>query len=511
MVLSACDDELEVGADVAARAVADVPSVSHRISKEQALNSLYDFLSESSENGLKSISVVDTTEMWAISTDVSVGCNKSLSTSDGEDLVYVANFSDDRGYAILAADDRISEEVLVVSDGGSVSRSVAVAAKSLASGERVIFDDYPLTGDGFFTVPEYPDELFINPNTVDLYDQEVDDALVGDFSTDDVGEEDEDGNLLAATNKSELIDDGGDGEVLGVAMCLNYARKQVANGRYKEQVRIDELQDEAAPETRVVTEATTWVDSGTESKKLLSNYARWHQHSPFNDLYPRRRKFIIFGHRRKAPAGCFPLAVSKILANFSYPKVFNCNGQVINWNSIRGGYAYNSTEGKRSAAALLYSVSKLCHSKYFYQGTFTFPKRVVSFMKDIGFKNVGKYDYSFSRVRSMIDKECPVLIYAMPHLQITNSHAWNIDGYKIKTRTVTKYTYRGGALVNKSSNTEYREMVHCDFGQEGKGNGYYVSGVFKKSDDDEYDHKYSDNTIKSYNNFIHIITYSYEN
>ncbi len=36
--------------------------------------------------------------------------------------------------------------------------------------ERVIFSGYPTTGPGFFTKPEYGDELFMNPNTVDLYD-----------------------------------------------------------------------------------------------------------------------------------------------------------------------------------------------------------------------------------------------------------------------------------------------------------------------------------------------------
>lgn len=128
-------------------------------------------------------------------------------------------------------------------------------------------------------------------------------------------------------------------------------------------------------------------------------------------------------------------------------------------------------------------------------------------MEEVGFKNVKKYDYNFSRIKKMIDDGKPVIMMAMPKLKVTKSHAWNIDGYKTKTRTITTNTYSGNNLTKSETITETREMVHCDFGWEGNSNGYYVSGIFDlDSGENEYDKGYSEKS-DNYNRFIKIITY----
>ena len=102
-----------------------------------------------------------------------------------ENLLYVANFEQEQGYAILAADNRIGDKVIAVADSGCMSDATIYTAAELMNSERVIYEGYPTTGPGFFTLPETGDELFMNPNTVSLYDADEDDTYVGNFDEND--------------------------------------------------------------------------------------------------------------------------------------------------------------------------------------------------------------------------------------------------------------------------------------------------------------------------------------
>lgn len=108
----------------------------------------------------------------------------------------------------------------------------------------------------------------------------------------------------------------------------------------------------------------------------------------------------------------------------------------------------------------------------------------------------------------MIDNGCPLIIYAIPGINIFKSHSWNIDGYKVKSRTVTTKTYIGNTLNSETQTTNTCRMVHCDFGWKGLCNGYYVSGIFKlNSGDVEYDNPHLGTKDTKYNKHIRIITY----
>lgn len=102
--------------------------------------------------------------------------------------------------------------------------------------------------------------------------------------------------------------------------------------------------------------------------------------------------------------------------------------------------------------------------------------------------------------------------YAIPYilcraLNVIKSHSWNIDGYKIKERTVKTDVYSGMWLKETKTRKETCKMVHCDFGWQGRCNGYYVSGVFKLNDPNiEHDSGDYDGS-NHYNKFLNIITY----
>lgn len=107
----------------------------------------------------------------------------------------------------------------------------------------------------------------------------------------------------------------------------------------------------------------------------------------------------------------------------------------------------------------------------------------------------------------MIDKRQPLIIFAVPGCDITGSHCWVIDGYKIKERSVTRKYYEKGKLVNTVSKQDTCRMVHCDFGWRGIANGYYVSGIFRDIRHSvEYD-RANDSLEFNFNNYIHLVKY----
>lgn len=149
-----------------------------------------------------------------------------------------------------------------------------------------------------------------------------------------------------------------------------------------------------------------------------------------------------------------------------------------------------------------------CLSWYFFQGTFTLPWRATAFLRNHGYSNAHSEGYSFQRVADMVENNKPLIIYALPGIDITSAHSWNIDGYKIKERTVVKSRYYEGEFLSSTELTDSVQMVHCDFGWGGYCNGYYVSGVFKLNDPEiEFDSGSAKNIDINYNSLIRLITY----
>ncbi len=95
--------------------------------------------------------------------------SRSSEDIDCQNILYVANFEDEQGYAILAADDRIETPILAITDSGYLDDRTIYSVLDLLNEDRTIVDGYPLSGPVFFTIDETDDEIFINPNTVTLY------------------------------------------------------------------------------------------------------------------------------------------------------------------------------------------------------------------------------------------------------------------------------------------------------------------------------------------------------
>lgn len=500
-LLTSCQDDIAITTEELN--TSHITENPYSISEESALAYLADFLADSEPNSrsgkrisVKSIKPIKYNRVASRTQQDNVDC---------ENLLYVANFEDNQGYAILAGDERISDKIIAVTDTGNLDNNEIIAVLDEDRARRYIYKDYPLTGPGFFTTPETGDELFMNPNTVDLYIDSIKDTLVGNFLVDDFDAVDENGNPIS-TDYS-ILDSVPSDNLLATSLCVYYAKDEIEK-EYRRRndldVAIGDLGGNSGSNVKTVADTSAWTIK-SRVFPMLTRYIYWHQHSPFNDLYPVKRKYGFFGPRRRAYAGCFPLAIAKLLTHFESPTSFTYNGYKINWSELK--YNYNSEVGKKSASHLLIGISDICKSRHFYGGTFTFPEKAASGMRFFGLNNAKTYSYTWERAQTMLDKGCPFIIYAIPGARINESHAWNIDGYKIKERTITFTTYKNGTITNKRTETEVLNMVHCDFGSPTKGNGYYISGVFnQKGSNYELDAgSYRGNT--NYNNYIHLVMY----
>lgn len=501
IALVSCQDHYEETKNIVAK---EKQHTDYRISIESALANLESFMQDEN-TGTRNESKRFVKSVYPLH------CNTrgTRSNNDNNDnLLYVANFENEQGYAILAADTRIDEKVIAITESGSLTQEEAYSAVDMLYQERPIFDPYPLDGPGFFTTEETGDEIFMNPNTVDFYNAEHDDYMIGNF---DFTDDSDEGNMTRAGSQTTHSNS----QITMCGLCLSYAREAVE--KYKDDpnnpiVPLDPQgpQDPQEPSSpgcgdRTTISNTPWTITKIVSP-MLSDMSKWHQHAPFNNLYPERRKFLFFGKKKRASAGCFPLAIAKILTFFKYPSLYTSNGYPIDWNALYSQPL--STSGEQSAAYLLYSIANGCSSLYFYNGTFTWPWNATGFLNSVGYTNAHSVDYDWNKAVEMLDNGAPLAIYGMPDVAFWNSHAWNIDGYKIRQRTKTIKKYSGGVLVSSTSKQEIVKMVHCCFGSKGVGDGYYVSGIFDSYEPSvEFDDKVPDDRIH-YNTILHLVVYN---
>ena len=422
-----------------------------------------------------------------------VSLTGKMSRSDSDDglegagsLLYFANFEDNQGFAILAADDRISCDVIGVSESGNISQN---SLPKLEVPERYMFPGYPKYGPGFYTLSEYPGELFMNPNTVNLFIKEEGDTLVGNFdiaadslkTTSIIG-----GNLTPfepnpnSTSPQDIIS----------TLSLLYAYQELSDYETRKKDRIyGNDADLGISEsgggltvTNVEKEIVWTVLPDSNVSPLLEAFKKWHQGHPFNYYSPDRLNIKF--KAVKAKAGCFPLAIAKIMAYYEHPAglryYLDENSYIpINWSLVKQPYS-----NPQYAGALLKHIADGCGSWFFAGGTFTFPNKAQSYMRNVAnLGNISKSKYSFDLAKTSLDAGKPIIMYGLPGININEAHAWNLDGYRVEKRSIIYKYYSGSVLLYSRIYDEDFNMVHCNFGwYQMEGNGYYVSGIFNLKD-----------------------------
>ena len=394
-------------------------------------------------------------------------------------LLYLVNFQDDMGYAVLAADARISTSVLAIVESGSIS------AES--------FDEES-----------------------ELYDSRIDYGFDLGFDLHAGGDD----YYVSGAIESSIN-----------SMILGHAMMEVA--AQKERLGFGPCEPGTpgggggggtgggntgggGSNTGTRTETGAWVD-GKKVNPMLTTV--WGQDSPFNDACPRSRWFI-FDKLKKGPAGCVPIAVAQIIAYHEYPKNLRCNSVNVDWKGIKEIYNINdkpyystSTESNREGLAqLVRNIGDKCHTIYKPTWAFALPSNAKNCISNYFNTNASLhlgYDKNENKITNMLDNGNPVFIASISG--IVSGHAWVIDGSINQTRTTKIIDNSTGETINSS--TEERLLLHCNWGWHGKCNGYYVSGIFntKKGAVDTEDGQNSGVDTENFTWAFHIITYDNPN
>lgn len=196
---------------------------------------------------------------------------------------------------------------------------------------------------------------------------------------------------------------------------------------------------------------------------------KWHQDSPYND-----KVVEIYGEG--VPAGCWPIA----LAQFIYYMMPN-TGMMIN-NTFFSTAAFHTLEygyipdarAKQLVASFVYAIGQEVNAVYSIGRTGVTITDATSFIRNMGYSNATAISYSSSTVFSKLNLNKPILIRGRCS---DDGHAWVIDGGYHYVVTGTKYTHDGGS---EFATLEYKK-VHCNYGWNGKCDGYYTEGLFDVS------------------------------
>ncbi len=476
-VLFSCTEQFEPPV------VATTPTENYVIPIKTALNNLDNYLRQEIEEMTKSGTIKEIREIENIQTVFSSSLGtKSVSTNSEEELLYLVNFKKKNGYAILSADKRIPAEIIAVTDRGSITwqrYDLSPKENTNPSNDSGIIEDE----DGYY---------YINPDTFQLYDKDIDDYLVGNYISHEVSTKSIAKDLRADDNSAFILD-----------LCVNFAIEETRKSDFSIQV------DKRFENRTLVIEKSdpkyiTVVD------KLIQKLNHWSQDDGYNQ-YCKNVKNRDTKQIMKAYTGCVPLALAKIITTLNYPKEISHKDLRIKYDRPNGTEADTS-----QAAALMWFIGKKCGSLYFSGGTFTFPKKAKNFLTKEGYKNVEYKKYETNKVLTCLDNGCPVAIFAIPRdnngYDLKSSHGWIIDGYLNRKIVVTYKEYVEDVLEKVSQYDENLIMVHCDFGWGGNCNGYFVSGIFNMADSSVvYDAPQNSHKTTNYNRFLKTITYDNPN
>lgn len=457
-LMSACTNELDERIDYVGENTPTSPQSPYHISLSQALDNLK---ATSSALGLETTRSLERGNWTVQRIPLSHFNSKTRTneTTEDSDAVYVVNFDNAEGYAILSADNRLPDDVIAVTNSGTYN-----------------FTPGPVTD-------------FENPLTLeDLYVEEDDDYLLG------------------SVEQNDIIDN----------LLINYV-----NG-WTDSLRGDFETGETPiiPPTEPINYSFTYQTTREIPEMLTYN---WGQHSPFNDRCPKRYKYSgLFGILMSSIeeydfdgeaewgddflgveelyAGCVAIAVSQILAYHNFPDTDDIEpGEdcITDWRTLRTNNLGTESHVilKTDISRLVHTIGVGCDMIYGFWGSqfsFATPVGARDYLRELGYTNVERtLGYDLSIIVESLENDCPIFIGAVSG--DVDGHAWVIDGYK-EVDCIKTGTNSDGIIVVSPYVVSTTKYVHCNWGWHGSHNGWFASNLHEQSfitdEDTEYDHLY---------------------
>lgn len=384
---------------------------------------------------------------------------RSDSAADLPDtIVYVVNFDNSEGFAVLGAQEGMTPVYAITDNGG------------LAPGEldpfiMSAYDTLQSMDIDFDMIDEAQDNVCDCGYEGDDEDHEcLDDDEVDDIIVDD---EDIHKHLLGNSIATDiLILDRGFDQRQNIYIDPN-----------------DQLPPNKTVERTVST--TTW-QKDKYIKPMLATTEWWHQGSPFNDMC------------NGCPAGCVVLAVAQIMAYHEVTKdgklaFYGCQ---CSWNSIKSYFPTRNSDRQKALMCKDLGLERNCNVSYDTDGSSALATGAKRTLKNYGFQNVTKRTgfgrKNQNRAVAMILAGKPVYLGARGG---GSGHAFVLDGFveRYRERIDTTF-YTDGTYHIDIWHKAKQYMLHINWGWGGTHNGYFV--LSDKFDTDNRYKKWDSNNVE---------------
>ena len=398
----------------------------HAVPIDQALGELDDLLGVidgqgTRAGGVRSVAQVQTLHAQALPLTRSAG----EPGEQPENLLYVVNFEDDAGYAVLGADDRLPA-VLAVTDEGSLTTEELVRA---ANGQ---------------TAPEeftFPNEMLMN------YVSGI--GGIGGIGGGGIG-----GGGIG----------GGGGIPTGPITDLGWQQGPV------DITFTGNTVDEWKP--------VEYTPPMTRTK--------WGQNAPFNAYCPAiNGQKCVTGCTAVAAAQLF--CSNKIIRDAA-PEVigdYRIRWDLIQ-KTINDPKLLNESNNPTQEALAVAYLIRACGrglgmniGDYGLQNSSCNYTKIKGFISDYGYMGADKHTFRFKYVRTMLwDRKKAVIVRGDGKKLLENGkahHAWLADGWLYRTRN--QYANFSDGSKRKIG-TQEQTLMHCNFGWKGTADGYYAIGMF---------------------------------
>ncbi len=397
-------------------------------------------------------------------------------------VVYVVNFDNSEGFAVLGGQDYLNP-VYAVTESGSLD--AGRLESYITTGYDILHDIY---------IPGEDDECYCGY----VGDDDEHDCPFEEGEEDDLPFVDDPDLPMSLTGNSILTDLLNRPGTEMVDIHLGHdsrpvtPSRRIVHGEWKAEVNVDPL---------LKTE--------------------WHQNYPFDSLCPAG-----------CPAGCVVIAVAQIMAYHELPKNPRFNGVSCDWKQMKDPNNLMSREIAIQYASMCKELGSKanCNVKYDTSGSSSNARKAKRTLGNYGFRNLKKRtgfnEKNQRRALGMLDAGKPVYLgasgkkYAEDGSVSNSGHAFVLDGYVKRYYEKTESLfYATGDIDVYKSRSKHQTLVHINWGwgsdayNNKKGrNGYFVlkdgfntNEGYKEWDDDSMRDKMPN--YKDYFRYFRMITY----
>lgn len=175
-------------------------------------------------------------------------------------------------------------------------------------------------------------------------------------------------------------------------------------------------------------------------------------------------------------AGCGAIAVIQIMSANKYPNTIG--NTTDNWNTIINQYE-TSIDAQKTLATWIRTIGDQCGIKYYNRESSCKISGVKGCLSLYSrYTNIDTISNpNYDDIESILENETPLYFRGtrIDSIGKHKGHAWVVDGSIRQKQSIKLYSSDG---VLNGEYHEYRNLIHCNWGWDGKCNGYYVMNVF---------------------------------